>query len=338
MQPDVQVTPHSLSRRRWNISSITILVGVLIVLALGPFVLSQTAQFLTLTMVVYALFAISTNFLVGFSGVLSFGQAVFFGWGAYAAALLWTHGIPFWLGFVIAPFMAALVAGMVAIVSLRTSTLYFALLTLGFSQLAYELCDAFYHFTGGETGIPGINIPNAISGTFSNFEFVLIIAAVATLLLYWVRRSSFGIALQAIKENRTRAEAVGIHVYWHHVLAFVIAGFVSGLAGVLYVVYQQQVTPGLLDWTTSGEPVLMAVLGGMGLYLGPAVGAVIYLFLEQVIGTFTTQWPLLVGAVTLVLVLVYPKGFSGGVIDLIKWIRRRSKGGRKIADGKGRTA
>lgn len=337
MQSDVQITPHSLSRRRWNIAQMAIWFGVLIVLGLAPFVLSQTAQFLALTMVVYALFAISTNFLVGFSGVLSFGQAVFFGWGAYAAALLWTHGFPFWLGFIIAPIMAALVAGVVAIVSLRTSTLYFALLTLGFSQLAYETCDAFYHFTGGETGIPGINIPNAISGTFSNFEFVLIIAAAATLLLYLVRSSSFGLALQAIKENRTRAEAVGIHVYWHHVLAFVIAGFVSGLAGVLYVVFQQQVTPGILDWTTSGEPVLMSVLGGMGLYLGPAIGSVIYLFLEQVIGTFTTQWPLFVGAVTLALVMVYPKGFGGGVIDLIQWMRRRSEGMHEIADGEGRT-
>ncbi len=338
MQPDVQAIPHTLSRRKRNIGAVAIWVGVLIVLALGPFVLSQSSQFLALTMVVYALFAISTNFLVGFSGVLSFGQAVFFGWGAYAAALLWTHGFPFWIGFIVAPVMAAVVAGLVAILSLRTSTLYFALLTLGFSQLAYEICNALYHFTGGETGIPGINIPNAISGTVTNFEFVLIVAAVVTVLLYWVRRSSFGLALQAIKENRTRAEAVGIHVYWHHVLAFVIAGFVAGLAGVLYVVFQQQVTPGILDWTTSGEPVLMAVLGGMGLYLGPAIGSFIYLFLEQVIGTFTTQWPLLVGAVTLLLVLVYPKGFGGGVIDFIQWIRRRSQSRREIPDGKGRTA
>ncbi len=335
MQPNIQTTPLAPPRRTRNIGPIAIWAGVLIVLALGPVVLSPATQFLTQTMMVFALFAIATNFLVGFSGLLSFGQAVFFGFGAYTAALLWTHGFPFWPGFIIAPFMAALVAGLVAIVSLRTSRLYFALLTLGFSQLAYEICDALYNFTGGETGIPGINIPNAISGTLVNFEFVLVIGAAAVLGLYWVRRSSFGVALQAIRENPTRAEAVGIHIYWHHVLAYVIAGFVCGLAGVLYVVYQQQVNPALLDWTTSGEPVLMAVLGGMGLYLGPAVGSFIYVFLEQYVGQFTIQWPLLVGAVVLVLVLVYPKGFVGGVADIFEWIRRRSADRRELAAGEG---
>ncbi|NMP23838.1 branched-chain amino acid ABC transporter permease [Sulfobacillus harzensis] len=338
MQPDIQMIPHAQPRRRRKIVPIAIWVGVLIVLGLDPLVLSPAAQFLSQTMIVFALFAVATNFLVGFSGLLSFGQAVFFGFGAYSAALLWTHGFPFWPGFIIAPFMAAGVAAFVAIVSLRTSRLYFALLTLGFSQLAYEICDALYHFTGGETGIPGINIPNAISAPFVNFEFVLVFAAAGALGLFWVRRSSFGLALQAIRENPTRAQAVGIHIYWHHVLAYVIAGFICGLAGVLYVVYQQQVNPALLNWTTSGEPVLMAVLGGMGLYLGPAIGSFIYVFLEQFVGTFTTQWPLLVGAVVLVLVLLYPKGFGGGVIDLIQFVRRRPRERREVAAGKGGTA
>ncbi len=334
MQPDVRTTLVTPPRRTRNISIVVVAVAALIVLALGPLVLSASLQFLMLTMIVYALFAVATNFLVGFSGLLSFGQAVFFGFGAYTAALLWTHGVPFWVGFIAAPFMAALVAAFVAVVSLRTSRLYFALLTLGFSQLAYEICDALYNFTGGETGIPGINIPNALSGNMANFEFVLLVAAVAALALYWVRRSSFGMALQAIRENPTRAEAVGIHIYWHHVLAYVIAGLVCGLAGVLYVVYQQQVSPSLLDWTTSGEPVLMAVLGGMGMYLGPAVGSFIYLFLQNYVGQFTVQWPLLVGAAVLILVIVYPRGFVGGLADAFGWIRRRL-GAREMVAGEG---
>ncbi|MDA8193561.1 MAG: branched-chain amino acid ABC transporter permease [Thermaerobacter sp.] len=334
MQLDVRATPHTSPPRGSSVRAIAIWAGVLIVLAAGPLTLSLSAQFLVQTMIVYALFAVATNFLVGFSGLLSFGQAVFFGFGAYSAALLWTHGFPFWPGFIIAPFMAAGVAAFVALVSLRTSRLYFALLTLGFSQLAFEITDVLYNFTGGATGIPGITVPNALQGTFVNFEFVLAVAAIATLGLYLVQRSSFGLALQAIRENPLRAEAVGIHIYRHHVVAYVIAGFVCGLAGVLYVVYQQQVDPSLLNWTTSGEPVLMAVLGGMGLYLGPAIGSFIYVFLEQFVGTFTTQWPLLVGAVVLGLVLLYPKGFGGGAVDFVQMLRRRSEERRGLSTGK----
>lgn len=323
MQSDIQMSPAMPPRRVVKWLPMVVWIGVLTLLAMAPVILSPSLEFLAETAVVFALFAIATNFLVGFSGLLSFGQAVFFGFGAYVAALFWTHGMSFWLGFVLAPVMAAAVAGLVAIVSLRTSRLYFALLTLGFSQLAYELANAMYNFTGGETGIPGIHIPNAISGIVSNWEFILVIAVVASIALYGVRRSSFGLALQAIRENPTRARSVGIHVYWHHVLAYIIAGLVCGLAGVLYVVYQQQVDPVLLNWSTSGEPVLMAVLGGMGLYLGPALGAVIYVFLEQWVGALTPQWPLLVGFVVLVLVVVYPRGFGGGVVEIVERIRRR---------------
>lgn len=323
MQPHLQLASRPESGRSWKIGPIAIWLGVLIVIGLAPLVLSPALEFLAQTVLVFALFAIATNFLVGFSGLLSFGQAVFFGFGAYTAALLWTHGFPFWLGFLLAPLAAALVAAFVAIVSLRTSRLYFALLTLGFSQLAYEIANALYNFTGGATGIPGIQIPNAISGPLVNYEFIFGFATVATLALYWVRRSSFGLALQAIRENPTRAEAVGIHVYWHHVVAYVIAGLICGLAGVLYVVYQQQVDPVLLNWTESGEPVLMAILGGMGLYIGPAIGSLIYIFLEQWVGALTPQWPLLVGLVVLLLAVVYPKGFGGAVLDIVQALRRR---------------
>lgn len=330
MKPQIQATiPPTPVPRNGKAIPILAGVGVLIVLGLAPVVLSASVQFLVLTMIVYALFALATNFLVGFSGLLSFGQAVFFGFGAYSVGILWTHGVSFLMGFIISPFLAAGAAAFVAIVALRTSRLYFALLTLGFSQLAYELADAFYHFTGGETGIPGITIPKVLSGNFMNFEFVLAFVAAATLALYWVRRSAFGLTLQAIRENSTRAQAVGIHVYRHHVLAYIISGFVCGLAGVLYVVYQQQVDPNLLNWTQSGKPVLMSVLGGMGLYLGPALGSFIYVFLEQWVGGLTTQWPLLVGGVVLILVLVYPKGFGGGAMDLAHAIRRRSHGERR---------
>lgn len=325
MQPDVKIASPPLGRRR-HPSSVAAVVALIVLLAVVPMTLPPAQEFLAQTVLVYALFAIATNFLIGFSGLLSFGQAVFFGFGAYLAAILWTHGVPFWIGFVVSPLAAAVVAGFVAMVSLRTSRLYFALLTLGFSQLAYEVASGLYHLTGGETGIPGIAVPNAISGVVSNYEFILVFIVLAVGALYFVRRSSFGMALTAIRENPTRAEAVGIHVYWHHVVAYVIAGLICGLAGVLYVVYQQQVDPVLLNWTESGEPVLMAVLGGMGLYLGPAIGSFIYIALEQWVGALTPQWPLLVGLVVLVLVIVYPRGFGGGVIDLVSFIKRRRRG------------
>ncbi len=325
MQREVRTVSLPPLGRSRHLASIGTIIGVIILLVLVPIILPPAQEFLAQTVLVYALFAVATNFLIGFSGLLSFGQAVFFGFGAYTAALLWTHGVPFWIGFIISPIAAAVVAALVAIVSLRTSRLYFALLTLGFSQLAYEVASGLYNLTGGETGIPGITMPNAISGVVSNYEFILVFIVAAVIALYWIQRSSFGMALKAIRENPTRAEAVGIHVYWHHVVAYVIAGFICGLAGVLYVVYQQQVDPVLLNWTESGEPVLMAVLGGMGLYLGPAVGSFIYILLEQWVGALTPQWPLLVGLVVLVMVIVYPRGLGGGFVNLVTAIRRKRR-------------
>lgn len=319
--------------RSSRISVPSLLSWAILLVALGglPWVLSVNSLFIAETVVVFALFALSTNLLVGFSGLVSFGQAVFFGMGAYTAAILWgTYHVSFWLGFFIAPLVAGLTAVVVGLVSLRTSKLYFSLLTLGFSQLAFEIANALYNLTGGSTGIFGINVPNYISGPVSNYEFVLTSVAVLTLVIYWIQTSSFGMVLKAIKQNPNRAQAVGIHVFRHHLLVFVISGSLCGLAGVLYVVYQQHVYPGLLQWTESGEPVLMSALGGISVFFGPALGALIYVVLEDWIGAFTTQWPLVVGILVLFLVLVYPEGLGGGIAQVINRMKQpltHSKGG-----------
>src|SRR5579875_5051 len=264
---------------------------LLVVLVALCFVL-PTARLLVLqNVLVRSLFAVATNLLLGYGGLVSFGQAAFYGLGAYIIGTTWLHyRLPFWIAFVITPFIGAFVALVIGALALRTRRLYFALLTLAFSQLFFTIAEKWYGFTLGDNGIFGPMIPSKLADPQAGFLFVLAVVAVSLLLLWKVVNSPFGLTLRAIRENRERTEALGVNVYWHQLLAFVISGAFCAIAGALFVVHDQSAYPQLLDWTKSGDPVLAAVIGGMYTFLGPALGALIVLFMRDgVAGLFTVS-------------------------------------------------
>ena len=285
----------------------------LLLLIAAPWVL-PTAWLLVLeNALVLALFAAATNLLVGWTGLVSFGQAAFYGIGAYTVALAWLHGIaPFWLAFPAAPLIAGLVALLTGAIALRARKLYFALLTLAFSELFYVLAEQLYDITNGANGIFGAMVPDLLVSPRPGFYFTLAVVTVALALLHRICHSPFGLALQAIRERRVRAEALGLAVAHHELAAFTLSGAFCGLAGALYVVHDQTAYPELLDWVKSGEPVIVAVIGGISSFAGPLWGALFYQIAHDALVVLTRDWQLVLGALLLLVVLFRP----GGIVSL----------------------
>ena len=277
--------------------------------------LDPTDVFTLRLVVVYALFALATNLLIGYGGLVSFGQAAFFGAGAYTVALGWLHWqTSFWLTFALTPVVGGVLALVVGAICLRTRRLYFALLTLAFSQLFYVVANAGFEFTRGADGIFGAIIPEFLRGRdpINGYTFILTVASVAAVLLWKVTISPFGLVLRATRENRERIQALGVNVYAHQLMTFVISGCFCALAGALYVVASGSATLDLLDWTQSGDAVYMVVIGGMYTFLGPALGALLYTFgLDYVTQSDLGHWQLFLGLALLAVVLFRPDGLAG---------------------------
>jgi branched-chain amino acid transport system permease protein len=285
---------------------------IVTVLALAPAVLSSTALLNVQSAIGLALFACATNLLIGYGGLVSFGQGAFYGIGAYTVALAWLHlHTSFWIGFVCAPVVGAVAALAVGLLALRTRRLYFALLTLAVSQLLYVIVQQQIQFTGGANGVFGPILPAFLTSQDNGYWFTLAVAVAALLALWQVTRSPFGLTLRAIRENRERAEALGVNVFRHQLIAFVISGACCALAGVLFVVFDQSTNPDLFNWTESGYPILMAVLGGQFTFLGPALGALIYEQARDVLLVNFTDSQLVFGLVLLVIMLAAPDGVAG---------------------------
>jgi branched-chain amino acid transport system permease protein len=301
-------------RRRTVLGAV--LVIVLIALAVAPFLLGE-AELLELQLILgLCVFAAATNLLLGYGGLVSFGQAAFYGLGAYMIGLNWMHWhLPFWLAFLLAPIAAAIAAFFVGLIALRARQLYFALLTLAFSQLFYVIAEQQYHFTGGANGIFGKMIPPALAQPATGYWFVFVVAGLALLALWKITVSPFGLLLRATRERPVRAESLGINVFAHQLLAFVLSGFFCGLAGALYAVYNQNAYPELLDWVKSGDAVMMSVIGGMYSFLGPVLGAFVYEIAKQYLVSVTHDWQLVLGVVLLVIILFMPDGLLGRLQD-----------------------
>jgi branched-chain amino acid transport system permease protein len=303
------------------------------VLAILPFFLekgvSQYYLYLTVKILVWALFAMSFNLVLGYGGMMSFGHAAFFGIGAYTFALLMVKAsFPLIVAFAAAPFVAAAAGLIIGYFSVRIKgVFYFATITLSFAQLAYILAFKWRSFTFGDDGIQGLPIPEFIStvDTYINYYFfALIIILVCIYLLWRIVRSPFGMMLRSLRENPERAAFVGINVENYRLIAFVISAFFSGIAGVLYALLETSIAPDILFWSMSGEVILMGLLGGMHLFLGPALGATIMVLLNSFITSYTEYWGLFLGLTLIFIVLFFPKGVGGLVVEQYQgWIRKR---------------
>lgn len=290
--------------------------AVFAALLLLPVALSRFYVYITAVIFVTALLAMSLNMVVGHGGLYQFHHAAFYGVGAYTCALLLVKtGLPAWIGFVAAPFAAALAGLLIGWFCVRLNKLYFGMLQISLGSLLWAIAFRWYDLTGGDDGIHGVPIPDAISTISSSYYFVLLVLAASVMVMYLIYRSPFGKTLQAIRDNPERCEAVGIHVRRHQLLAIVIATFFAGVAGVLFVVVEGSVFPDLLFWVLSLEVFIMCLLGGWFTFAGPMVGAAITVALRTFVGTYTEYWTLILGVILILLIFFLPEGVMGFIIE-----------------------
>ena len=292
------------------------IAATIVVLLALPLALSQFWTFIAIEVLAFALYAVSFNVLLGYGGMLSFGHAAFFGVGGYAAALLMKKaGLPAGLAFALTPFAALMISGIVAmgigIFSVQRAGIYFAMLTFAFQMLLYTVALKATGITGGDDGMTGLKPPGALAQPFYYYYFALAFVAAGLYVLYRLVSSPFGFTLRALRANARRVQYIGVDVRAHRLAAFVASGAFAGLAGALFALSSGNVFPAWLDWTASATPIVMAVLGGVHSFLGPALGAAVYVVLEVLISGRTEYWPLAMGAIIVALVLAMPEGLSG---------------------------
>lgn len=297
------------------------------VLLVFPWLMPYEA--LAVNILVLGLYAVGFNLLFGYTGLLSFGHAAFLGSGAYGCGIALVHfGVPWFGAILVGVLLSVFFAAIMGFLAIRTRGIYFAMVTLALSQCVYYLFYQAVNLTGGENGLRGINLSEiGILGFSVNFlnpttKYYVILAFVAFALWLFSRllASPFGAVLEAIRENESRARACGYDVARVKFIAFVVSGAFCGLAGALKALHLSIVPIETLHYLTSGQVVMMALLGGMNTFFGPFVGAAAFLLLEDVLTTMTSHWQLVLGAVFVIFVLFFPKGIWG---SLLGWAVRR---------------
>ena len=298
-----------------------------IALAILPFILEKGLSpyylFLATKVIVWALFATSFNLVLGYGGMMSLGHAAFFGIGAYTCSLLLIKtSLPSFFAMLAGPIAAALAGIVAAFFSVRIQgAFYFATITIAFCQLAYTVAFKWRSLTFGDDGIQGIPVPAFISteGTYINIYFFVLAVTVLCIYIVWrIVKSPYGLLLRALKEDPVRATFIGLKGQRYRFIAFVISAIFAGVAGVLYAFLETSVAPDILSWTFSGEVVLMSVLGGMNLFLGPAIGAAIMILLSSFVTSYMKYWLFAMGTILILIVLFCPKGVGGLVVDKYK--------------------
>ena len=351
-------TPLSDIRARWKRvrERESTIIGLTVVgVALFPYLLVRAPvisellrgyQELASLILVWGIFAIGFDLLLGRTGLLSFGHAALWGTGAYAAGWLSANVVQSPLVIVgVAVLFTVVLSVVLGVLSLRRGGIYFAILTLAFAQMIYFMASAPLSFiTGGDNGLTGVDIGPllgsvdlgselpSIAGTLLGtwryaFIAVALVASVAVILR--ILNSPYGVVFRAIHGNERRAEFVGFDVRRYKLAAFVLSGTFAGLAGALFTVQGEYVPLASLYWTTSGEVVIMTVLGGVGTLIGPVIGAGIYLWVENVVSGgypfdwIGPYWHLVLGLVFVIVVVLFPQGIWGIVEDGRSWITER---------------
>jgi len=307
-------------------------LGLILVLAVLPFILPYEA--IATQILIFGLFAMGYNILLGYTGLLSFGHAAYFGLGTYGAGLSLVYlKVGLFTGLLIGVSAAVLGAMGVGLLCLKRKGIYFAMLTLAFGQLFYFLAlVVFDNYTGGDNGLRGVPVPpisvggsefSVIKSPLSFYYFAFIFCALSILIMNRILHSPFGAVLQSIRENEKRSQSCGYNTNRVKWVAFLFSAFFSGLAGSLHAVYYQLAALNTLYWTNSGAAVMMTILGGMGTFIGPFVGAGVFLLIEDVISVYTISWQLFVGAIFMLFVLFFPLGIWGTLQEKIRLWRLR---------------
>ncbi len=267
-------------------------------------------------MMIFAIAALSLNLILGYGGMVSFGHAAYLGVGAYAVGILAFHGFhEGFLQFAVAIGASAAVALVIGAISIRTSGLYFIMITLAFTQMLFYLGISLEEY-GGDDGmrLAGRTTFAGLLDLRDPLPFYYFVLAILVAFLYLVHRlvnSRFGMVLRAAKSNEGRTRAIGFSPYPYRLVAFVIAGAMCGVAGALFVNQTAYLTPAFMSWTRSGEIMFMVILGGMSTLIGPVLGAIGLLLLEDVLQGWTEHWQIVLGPILVLVVLFAKRGLAG---------------------------
>jgi branched-chain amino acid transport system permease protein len=324
------IRSHSWTRQiPWTLIVFLALLAV-------PFLGSRYETFLGTQIVIYSLFALSLNLLLGTTGLVSFGHVAYFGIGAYFCGILMkTLEVPFIVAFPVAGLAAAVFALVFGFFCVRLSKIYFAMLTLAFSQIVWAVCFKWNDVTGGDQGLSDVPFPDLswmshvpLLGDFrtgEQFYFVtLVIVALCVAALRRITDSPFGRMLTTIRENPERAAFIGVNVRAYELAAFAVAGGFAGFSGALFGIFNRGVYADFVFWSKSADVMIMTILGGMGYFWGPPIGAAVLTLLNQQITEITQYWPFFLGVI--LVVLLY--GFPGGIVGALDSLRTRVWGAR----------
>jgi len=306
---------------------------VFLLACLVPWVGGRYNTLLAEQIAIDALFAVSLNLLLGTTGLVSFGHVAYFGVGAYVCGILMkTCELPFVVAFPAAGLGTALFALVSGYFCVRLIKLYFAMLTLAFSQIIWAIAYKWNDVTGGDQGLPEIPFPNLdwmshlpwlgdlrISDQF--YLVCVLLISVSLAIIHRIVRSPFGRVLMTIRDNPERAAFIGVNVRLYQLAAFVVAGMFAGFAGALYGIFSRGVFADYVFWSKSAEVMIMTILGGMDYFWGPPIGAFAIVWLNQEITDYTQYWPFFLGLILLALLFGLPGGIVGGIDQL--WQRAR---------------
>jgi len=302
--------------RRAFWAGLAVVVGVL---AVAPVVLPPFWRALLTEILIWGLLGMSSDLLIGYTGMVSFGHSAFFGLGVYgAAAALLAFRPSLWLALALGLLGAGIVAACVAYFATRLRDIYFSITTLVFSQIFYVIIFAWTPVTGGENGLTFHAPPLSVLGVGTPFTpvtlhwFVLAVVALAYLLCRRITQSPFGTVLKSIRENEARTRAIGYRVERYKIVAVMLSGLFAGLSGALYALMNKFAAPDHVFWVVSGEAVIYNVMGGIGTLAGPILGAGVFLFLREFLSRFFTTYYLIpVGIIFILIIIFLPQGLLG---------------------------
>jgi branched-chain amino acid transport system permease protein len=293
------------------------------VFALLPLPLSSYQMSLATEILIFALLAMSIDMLAGYAGLVSLGHGAIFGTATYVV-LYWTTvvgGSP-WVGVALGVIAATAISVVFALFATRVTGVYFLLLTLALGMIVWGVCLRWTSVTGGENGIRGSGRPELIADPIVFYYVILAIVAVVTLLVWRFIKSPFGLSLSGIRDSASRMRSLGYNVPLHVFLAFTVSGFVAGIAGACYALFNNFVSPSTVQLSQSVEGLLMAIIGGIGTIVGSFVGAAVIIVLENVVSEYTARWPMVLGGMFVVTMIVAPEGILGAVRKLFKRSRK----------------
>jgi branched-chain amino acid transport system permease protein len=299
---------------------------VLIVLLVFPLLTSGYPLTVLTEILVFGLFAMSLDLILGYTGLPSFGHAAFFGLGAYGTAVLSAKlGISnLGISLLVVVGLTVVAAAILGWLAIRTAGVYFLMLTLAFAQMIFAAAQKWTPLTGGSNGLPGVArptlfVPGLVAADPRAFYLlVLALFAISFFLLHRLVTSPFGRSLIGIRENEVRMRAMGYNVKAYKLAAFVIGGAFGGVAGLLYAYFNNFVSPSDVYWTASGTVLLMVLIGGAGTLLGPVLGAAFFLLLQNALSSLTERWPIILGAVFVIFIMFVRNGLVGLALSLRK--------------------